>query len=40
LDEGNTTSFFEFVDVNSLAVFRYAFVVLLYCQRIPHDVGR
>jgi hypothetical protein len=30
LDEGGATTFFEFVDVNSSAVFRYAFVVLLY----------
>jgi hypothetical protein len=40
LDEGGTMSFFEFVDVNSSAVFRDAFIVLLYCRRIPHDVGR
>jgi hypothetical protein len=32
-------SFFESVDVNSSTVFRYAFVVLLYCWRLPHDVG-
>jgi hypothetical protein len=31
LDEGGTASFFEFVDVNSSAVFGYAFVVLLHC---------
>jgi hypothetical protein len=30
LDEGGTASFFESVDVNSLAVLRYALVVLLY----------
>jgi hypothetical protein len=40
LDEGGATSFFESVDVNSSAIFRYAFVVLLYCRRFPHDVGR
>jgi hypothetical protein len=40
LDEGSTVGFFESVDANSPAVFRYAFVVLLYCRRIPHDVGR
>jgi hypothetical protein len=40
LDEGDATSFFESVDINSPAIFRYAFVVLLYCRRIPHDVGR
>jgi hypothetical protein len=40
LDEGGTTSFFESIDVNSYAVFRDAFVVLLYCRRIPHDIGR
>jgi hypothetical protein len=40
LDEGSTASFFESVDINSPAIFRYAFVVLLYCQQIPHDVGR
>jgi hypothetical protein len=40
LDEDGTTSFFESIDVNSPAIFRYAFVVLLYCRRIPHDVGR
>jgi hypothetical protein len=40
LDEGGTASFFESIDINSPAIFRYAFVVLLYCRRIPHDVGR
>jgi hypothetical protein len=40
LDEGGTASFIESVDVNLPAVFRYAFVVLLYCRRILHDVGR
>jgi hypothetical protein len=40
LDEGGTASFFESVDINSPAIFRYAFVVLLYRRRIPHDVGR
>jgi hypothetical protein len=29
LDEGGAASFFESVDVNSSAVFGYAFVVLL-----------
>jgi hypothetical protein len=28
------------IDINSSAIFRYAFVVLFHCQRIPHDVGR
>jgi hypothetical protein len=32
LDEGGTTSLFESVDINSSAVFRDAFVVLLYCR--------
>jgi hypothetical protein len=40
LDEGGTASFFESIDINSPAIFRYAFVVLLYYRRIPHDVGR
>jgi hypothetical protein len=40
LDEGGAASFFESVDVNSSAVFRYAFIILLYYQRVPHDVGR
>jgi hypothetical protein len=40
LDEGNTTSFFESIDINSSAVFGDAFVVLFYYQRIPDDVGR
>jgi hypothetical protein len=31
LDEGGAASFFEFVDVNSSAVFRDAFVVVLHC---------
>jgi hypothetical protein len=31
LDEGGIASFFESIDVNSSAVFRYAFVVLLHC---------
>jgi hypothetical protein len=31
MDEGDTASFFESVDVNSSAVFRDAFVVLLHC---------
>jgi hypothetical protein len=31
LDEGGAASFFESIDINSSAVFRYAFVVLLYC---------
>jgi hypothetical protein len=31
LDEGGTTGFFESVDVNSSAVFRDAFVVVLHC---------
>jgi hypothetical protein len=39
LDKGSTTSFFTSIDINSPAIFRYAFVVLHYCQRIPHDVG-
>jgi hypothetical protein len=30
LDEGGAASFFE-SDINSSAIFRYAFVVLLYC---------
>jgi hypothetical protein len=37
LDEGGAVSFFESIDINSSAIFRYAFVVLLYCWRIPHD---
>jgi hypothetical protein len=40
LDEGGATSFFESIDINSSVVFRYAFVVLLYCRRVPHDVVR
>jgi hypothetical protein len=32
LGEGGAASFFESVDVNSSAVFIYAFVVLLYFQ--------
>jgi hypothetical protein len=39
MDEGGATSFFESIDVNSSAIFGYAFVVLLYCRRLPHDVG-
>jgi hypothetical protein len=39
MDEGSTASFFESIDVNSSAIFRYAFVVLLYCRRLSHDVG-
>jgi hypothetical protein len=39
LDEDDTASLFESVDINSPAIFRYAFVVLLYCWRIPHDVS-
>jgi hypothetical protein len=39
LDEGSAASFFESIDVNSSAIFRYAFVVLFYCRRVPHDVG-
>jgi hypothetical protein len=31
LDEGGAASFFEAVDVNSSAVFRDAFVVVLEC---------
>jgi hypothetical protein len=31
LDEGSAESFFESIDVNSYAVFRDAFVVVLYC---------
>jgi hypothetical protein len=31
MDEGGTASFFESVDVNSSAVFRDAFVLLLHC---------
>jgi hypothetical protein len=30
LDEGSTASFFESIEINSSAIFRYAFVVLLY----------
>jgi hypothetical protein len=30
LDEGGTVSFFDSIDINSSAVFRYAFVILLY----------
>jgi hypothetical protein len=40
LDEGSAASFFESADINSSAIFRYAFVVLLYCRRIPHEDGR
>jgi hypothetical protein len=40
LDEGGAMSFFESIDIDSPAIFRYAFIVLLYCRRIPHDVGR
>jgi hypothetical protein len=32
LHEGSTASFFESIDVNSYAVFGYAFVVLLHCR--------
>jgi hypothetical protein len=31
LDEGGAVSFFEPVDVNSSAVFRDAFVIVLHC---------
>jgi hypothetical protein len=31
LDEGGTASFFESIDVNSSAVLRDAFVVVLHC---------
>jgi hypothetical protein len=31
LDEGSAASFFEAVDVDSSAVFRDAFVVVLHC---------
>jgi hypothetical protein len=31
LDEGGAASFFEAVDVNSSAVFRDAFVVVIHC---------
>jgi hypothetical protein len=40
LDEGNAVSFFESVDVNSSAVFRDAFIVVLHCWRIPYDISR
>jgi hypothetical protein len=39
LDEGGATSFFEPVDVNSSAVFRDAFVVVLHCWFIPYDIS-
>jgi hypothetical protein len=31
LDEGSAASFFESIDVNSPAVFRDAFVIVLHC---------
>jgi hypothetical protein len=31
LDEGGIAGFIEFVDVNSSAIFRDAFVVVLHC---------
>jgi hypothetical protein len=31
LDEGGAASFFESVDINLPAIFKYAFIVLLYC---------
>jgi hypothetical protein len=40
LDEGGASSFFEPVDVNSSAVFRDAFVVVLHCWSIPYDISR
>jgi hypothetical protein len=40
LDKSGAASFFESIDVNSSAIFRYAFVVLFYYWRVPHDVGR
>jgi hypothetical protein len=40
LDDGGAASFFESVNVNSSAVFRYAFVILLYCRRVLHDIGK
>jgi hypothetical protein len=33
-------SFFESIDINSSAIFRYAFVALFHCRQISHDVGR
>jgi hypothetical protein len=40
LDEGSAASFFESIDVNSSAIFGYAFVILLYYRRLPYDIGR
>jgi hypothetical protein len=31
LDEGSAASFFESIDVHSSAVFKDAFVIMLYC---------
>jgi hypothetical protein len=31
LDEGGTASFFESIDVESSAVFKYTFVIVLHC---------
>jgi hypothetical protein len=40
LDEGGAASFFESINVNSSAIFGYAFVILLYCRWFSHDIGR
>jgi hypothetical protein len=40
LDEDDIVSFFKSININSFVFFRDAFVVLLYCRRFPHDVGR
>jgi hypothetical protein len=40
LNEGSAASFFEAVDVNSSAVFRDAFVIMLHCWQVPYDIGR
>jgi hypothetical protein len=31
MDKGGAASFFESIDINSSAIFGYAFIVLLYC---------
>jgi hypothetical protein len=40
LDEGSTASFFESIDVNSSAIFRDTFVIVLNCWRVPYDISK
>ena len=40
LDEGSTASFFKAVNVDPPDFFHGALIILLDCERLPHDIGR